>query len=87
MTKITERGKNTQIRVTEISAGMMRKQARTLFNKFEAEHAGHGLRSPSSRLAIDWMIYELSRAGVGEWPELTEKNNLYMMITAKAEEE
>ena len=85
--KVTPRAKNTQIRVVTTSAKMIAKEARRLYSIYTEEHLRHGLKQPSSRVAIDWMIYELSRAGVGKWPELNEKNNLYMMITADAEEE
>ena len=86
MTNVTKRGKNTQIRVTEVSAAMLRKLSRTLYTKYEREHTEHGLKTPSSRLAIDYLIYEASKAGIGKWPTLTEKNNLYMMILDEAKE-
>ena len=87
MTKATKRGKNTQIRATEKSAAMLRKLSKDLYNRYEDEHMRHGLKTPSSRLAIDWLIYEAAKAGIGAWPELTEKNNLFMMITADDKEE
>ena len=85
--KVTPRPKNTQVRVVTTSAKMIAKEARRLYSKYSEAHLKHGLKQPSSRVAIDWMIYELSRAGVGEWPELTEKNNLFMLITADIKEE
>ena len=87
MTKETKRGKNTQIRATEKSAAMIRKLSKDLYDKYEDEHIRHGLKTPSSRLAIDWLIYEACKAGIGAWPELTEKNNLFMLITADNKEE
>ena len=86
MTKVTKRGKNTQIRVTEVSAAMLRKLSRTLYTKYEREHMEHGLKTPSSRLAVDYLIYESCKAGIGTWPKLTEDNNLFMMITADDKE-
>ena len=86
MTKVTKRGKNTQIRVTEVSAAMLRKLSRTLYTQYEREHTEHGLKTPSSRLAVDYLIYESCKAGIGAWPKLTEKNNLFMMITADNKE-
>ena len=87
MTKVTKRGKNTQIRVTEVSATMLRRLSRDLFKRYEEEHVKHGLKTPSSRLAIDYLIYEAAKAGIGSWPKLDEEHNLYMMITADNKEE
>ena len=87
MTKVTKRGKNTQIRVTEVSAKMLRKLAKTLYEGEQEAHEKRNLKTPSSRVAIDYLIYEASKAGIGTWPELTEKNNLWMMITADIKEE
>ena len=87
MTKVTKRGKNTQIRVTEVSATMLRRLSRDLFKRYEKEHIEHGLKTPSSRLAIDYLIYEAAKAGIGSWPKLDEEHNLYMMITAYNKEE
>ena len=87
MTKLTKRGKNTQIRVTEVSAKMLRKLAKGLFEGEQERHERHNLKTSSSRVAIDYLIYEASKAGIGTWPELTEKNNLWMMITADIKEE
>ena len=87
VTKVTKRGKNTQIRATEKSAAMLRKLSKDLYSQYEDEHTRHGLKTPSSRLAIDWLIYEACKAGIGAWPELTEKNNLFMMITTDDKEE
>ena len=86
MTKVTKRGKNTQIRVTEKSAAMLRKLSKDLYNRYEDEHMRHGLKTPSSRLAIDWLIYEACKAGIGAWPELNEENNIFMLITADDKE-
>jgi hypothetical protein len=79
--------KNTQIRVTTASAAMLRKLAKTLYETHTKAHEEKGLKTPSSRLAIDYLIYEGSMAGVGSFPTLTEENNLYMMIMAGYEEE
>ena len=79
--------KNTQIRVTIASAAMLRNLARRMYDEHEFECSRAGLKTPSSRLAIDYLIYEASRAGVGSFPELTEENNLYMMIMEGYEEE
>ena len=87
MTKATKRGRNTQIRATEVSAKMLRKLAKELFEGEQEAHEKHNLKTPSSRVAIDYLIYEASKAGIGTWPELTEKNNLWMMITADIKEE
>ena len=87
MTKVTKRGKNTQIRATEKSAAMLRKLSKDLYSQYEDEHTRHGLKTPSSRVAIDYLIYEASKAGIGTWPELTEKNNLWMMICNSNKEE
>ena len=87
MTKVTKRGRNTQIRVTEASAKMLRKLAKNLYEGEQEAHEKHNLKTPSSRVAIDYLIYEASKAGIGTWPELTEKNNLWMMITADIKEE
>ena len=87
MTKVTKRGRNTQIRITEVSAAMLRKLAKNLYEGEQEAHEKHNLKTPSSRVAIDYLIYEASKAGIGTWPELTEKNNLWMMITADIKEE
>ena len=87
MTKVTKRGKNTQIRVTEASAAMLRKLSKELYARYEREHDANGLKNPSSRLAVDYLIYESCKAGIGAWPKLTEENNLFMMITADNKEE
>ena len=87
MTKVTKRGRNTQIRVTEASAKMLRKLAKNLYEGEQEAHEKHNLKTPSSRVAIDYLIYEASKAGIGTWPELTEKTNLWMMITADIKEE
>jgi len=87
MTKITKREKNTQIRVTTASAAMLRKLAKRMYDEHEFECSRAGLKTPSSRLAIDYLIYEAAKAGIGAWPKLTEENNLYMMIMAGYEEE
>ena len=79
--------KNTQIRVTTASAAMLRKLAKNLYDTHTKGHEAKGLKTPSSRVAIDYLIYEASRAGVGSFPELTEENNLYMMIMEGYEEE
>jgi len=79
--------KNTQTRITTVSAAMLRKLARELYTGEQEAHERHGLKTPSSRVAIDYLIYEASKAGIGSWPTLTEKNNLWMMITADAKEE
>ena len=87
MTKVTKRGKNTQIRATEVSAKMLRKLAKELFEGEQEAHEKHNLRTPSSRVAIDYLIYEAAKAGIGSWPALNEKNNIWMMITADEQEE
>ena len=87
MTKETKRGRNTQIRVTEVSADMIRRLSRDLFERYETEHIEHGLKTPSSRLAVDYLIYEAAKAGIGSWPKLDEEHNLWMMITADTKEE
>ena len=87
MTKATKRGKNTQIRVTEVSAAMLRKLSRELYTRYEKEHTAHGLKTPSSRLTIDYLIYMACRSGIGKWPVLTEENNLFMMIYNNNKEE
>ena len=87
MTKETKRGRNTQIRITVRSAELLRRLSRDLYKDYQKEHEKHGLRSPSSRVAIDYLIYEAAKAGIGSWPELNEENNLYMMIAEIDEEE
>ena len=87
MAKGTKKGRNTQIRITEVSAAMLRKLAKNLYEGEQEAHEKHNLKTPSSRVAIDYLIYEASKAGIGTWPELTEKNNLWMMITADIKEE
>ena len=85
--KVTPRAKNTQVRITSVSAGMIQRLSKQLFKQYEAAHVRMGLNKPSSRLAIDYMIYQVSKAGIGAWTELTEKNNLYMMMLDNLVEE
>ena len=85
--KVTPKPKNTQIRVTTASAGMVQKLAKELFKGEQEAHVKMGLSKPSSRLAIDYMIYMCARNGIGSWPELTEKNNLYMLLIYNSKEE
>ena len=77
----------TQTRCTRYAQKEIKALSERLFRKYETEHRALGINKPSSKVAVDALLMWAAEAGKLNGMPITEKNNLFVMISTQTEEE
>ena len=72
--------KAAQIRCSDFAQQKILLLAKQLHNKYPKEHALIGLKIPSSRMAIDYLLYLAARNSNFRISKLTPENNIYLRL-------
>lgn len=88
MTETTKKSKSdraltrcTKHALTEVNA-----LSKQLFRAYQIEHAMLGITRPSSKVAIDALLYWAAMAGELNGKQITDENNIYSAIRTLSEE-
>lgn len=87
---ITKKNKTvavTQTRCTQHAQKEIKALSERLFKGYEKEHRAFGINKSSSRVAVDALLMWAAQAGKLNGKPITEKNNLFVMISTQSEEE
>ena len=76
----------TQTRCTTHAQKEIKALSERLFRGYEKEHRALGINKPSSKVAVDALLMWAAEAGKLNGKPITEKNNLFVMISTKSEE-
>ena len=77
----------TQTRCTQHAQKEIKALSERLFKGYEKEHRALGINKPASKVAVDALLMWAAEAGKLNGKAITEKNNLFVMISTKSEEE
>ena len=77
----------TQTRCTTFAQQEIKALSKRLFRGYEKEHRATGINKPSSKVAVDALLMWAAEAGKLNGRVITEKNNLFVMISTQSEEE
>ena len=76
----------TQTRCTEYAQKEIKALSERLFKKYGEEHAALGIKTASSKVAVDALLYWSAEAGQLNGKPMHDGNNLYVAILAEAGE-
>ena len=76
----------TQTRCTKHTQQEIKALSERLFKKYEAAHRALGVNKPSSKVAVDALLMWAAEAGKLNGMPITEKNNLFVVISTQEEE-
>lgn len=76
----------TQTRCTRYAQKEIKALSERLFRKYETEHRALGINKPSSKVAVDALLMWTAEAGKLNGKPITEKNNLFVVISTQEEE-
>ena len=86
-TKKSKKALVTQTRCTQHAQKEIKALSERLFRGYEKEHRAAGINKPSSKVAVDALLMWAAEAGKLNGKAITEKNNLFVMISTQSEEE
>ena len=86
-TKKSKKALVTQTRCTQHAQKEIKALSERLFKSYEKEHRALGINKPSSKVAVDALLMWAAEAGKLNGKAITEKNNLFVMISTQSEEE
>ena len=76
----------TQTRCTEYAQKEIKALSERLFKKYGKEHAKLGIKTASSKVAVDALLYWSASAGMLNGKPITENKNLFIAILGEAGE-
>jgi len=76
----------TQTRCTEYAQKEIKALSERLFKKYGEEHAKLGIKTASSKVAVDALLYWSASAGMLNGKPLHDKNNIFINLLAEAGE-
>lgn len=76
----------TQTRATVHAQKEIKALSERLFREYEKEHRALGINKPSSKVAVDALLYWGASAGMLNGKPLTNKNNIFINLLAEAGE-
>lgn len=82
----TTKARTPTLRCTLHAHQEIQEMATRLFLKYMLEHKAIGLNKPSSKVAVDALLYFGALGGEVNGNEINEENNLYCMIKTLAED-
>ena len=85
--KKTKKAAVTQTRCTTFAQQEIKALSERLYKGYYAEHHATGINKPSSKVAVDALLMWAAEAGKLNGKAITEKNNLFVMISTQSEEE
>ena len=86
-TKKSKKALVTQTRCTQHAQREIKALSERLFKGYEKEHRAIGINKSSSKVAVDALLMWAAEAGKLNGKAITEKNNLFVMISTQSEEE
>ena len=76
----------TQTRCTRYAQKEIKALSERLFRKYETEHRALGINKPSSKVAVDALLYWSASAGMLDGKPITDNKNLFIAILGEAGE-
>lgn len=76
----------TQTRCTAYAQKEIKALSERLFKKYGKEHAALGIKTASSKVAVDALLYWSASAGMLNGKPITENKNLFIAILGEAGE-
>lgn len=76
----------TQTRCTRYAQKEIKALSERLFRKYETEHRVLGINKPASKVAVDALLMWAAEVGKLNGKAITEKNNLFVVISTQEEE-
>ena len=76
----------TQTRCTTYAQKEIKALSERLFKKYGKEHAKLGIKTASSKVAVDALLYWSASAGMLNGKSLNDKNNIFINLLAEAGE-
>lgn len=85
-TKKSKKELVTQTRCTKHAQKEIKALSERLFKGYEKEHRAAGINKPSSKVAIDALLYWSASAGMLNGKPITDKDNIFINILVEAGE-
>lgn len=85
-TKKSKKALVTQTRCTQHAQREIKALSERLFKGYEKEHRAIGINKPSSKVAVDALLYWSASAGMLNGKPMTDKNNIFINILVEAGE-